>query len=759
MKTKIITTDNHRYSALFATTVMLSSFSVTSLSATIEEIIVTAQKREQSSQDIGVAITAFGGEDLKDMGIRQPVDIAAQTPGVDIKNTLGKVNPVITIRGVGLNDYHSNNNPSTAVHVDEVYLGSSAYLSFQLFDVERVEVLKGPQGTLYGRNTTAGAVNFITKKPTEEFDASVDVSYGNYNSFSGEFAFGGQLTESINGRVALMVDQSDGYVENRGTVGFEGYTGAPGKIEPLPLKNPDDEASSTDAVAWRASFTIEPHDNLDIFASIHGSKDDSNGYILQVDGPVGSFDGGVVSGESSRFIDTDSDPFTRYDNSDTRVDSEALGGQLRIDAHGESVTFSSITGYEELDRNVVDGDGHPLRLLEWDWYEDMYQFTQEFRLTSNGDGDLHWIAGVFYSDEEIDFQKNAITADWLLTDINTEYVQGGESLAVFGHTEWQFSEAWKLTLGLRYTEEEKDYRGGTYDLDPYGATIFFPGGGAFAEADEDYDTQDISGKIALDWTPANDVLIYGSISKGFKSGGFDGSTVFDSSDVTPFEEETLWAYELGFKTSLFENSLQFNGAVFFYDYQDMQAEATVTTIVDGVPLPSSIRTNAGDVEMTGAEFDILWLPGEGWDIRAGVSLIDSEVVTWNSVNPAERRANEGNQSPDAPELTFNGRIQYAWELANGLNLTASTNFNFVDDTFKDIYNTPAFAADSYWVVDGRLALSDPEDNWQIALWGKNLADEEYVVNRFETLNGEPGSSWTWYGAPRTYGINLRYNWQ
>ena len=201
----------------------------------IEEVVVTAQKREQNMQDVGIAVSSFSSTDMHELGMLRPEDLAGQTPGLDIKNALGAMNPVFTLRGIGLNDYNSNNNPSVGIYIDEVYMINGGFSAFQMFDLERVEVLKGPQGTLYGRNTTGGAINFITAKPTEDFEAYVDVKYGRWNTITTEGAVSGSLGENLNGRLAFSTIHSDGYYKNNGTIGSSaGFTVMPGIIPPVP---------------------------------------------------------------------------------------------------------------------------------------------------------------------------------------------------------------------------------------------------------------------------------------------------------------------------------------------------------------------------------------------------------------------------------------------------------------------------------------------------------------------------------------------
>lgn len=726
---------------LTATTLLGTSLVNAESSLAIEEIVVTANKRAQNLQDVSVAVTAFTGDQIKELQLGQPVDLAHQTPGLDIKNAVGNTNPVITIRGIGLNDYNSNNSPSAAVHVDQAYIGSNAYLSFQMFDIKRVEVLKGPQGTLYGRNTTAGSVNFITNKPSEEFEAYVDTSYGNFNTFNLEAAVGGQLAEGMVGRFAVMTKQADGRFTNLGTVGTSAGTSIDPLIPVVPVVEENDEFGDTDAMAWRGSLAWESSDELDVLFTMHGSRDKSDNWVLKMADP------------DRRGVAPVGDEDTIYTDQEPTIDADQIGGALHINWDMEFATLTSITSYESLERIMGDSDASPYRIRQTVFDDDMWQATQELRLTSNGEEGLSWIVGAFYMEDEIDFSKVGDNLDFLGGNSDVAFLQASDSWALFGQTEYQLSDEFKLTIGLRYTEEEKTLVGRTLEQDPYGTSTL---GARFTDlpifADEQYETDDVSGKLGLDWTPNDDWLVYASVSKGFKSGGFDGSTILNTIELTPIEAETLWAYELGFKSSLADGALQLNGSFYYYDFEDMQVE-TLVDIAGGIQ--GSIRTNAGKAEVTGGELEAWWRPAEGLDLKFGVALIDSEIVEWNSLDLDEVEEIEGNSLSDAPEVTFNALVRYQWFIGDDLIMTASTDVNYSDTIYKDIANTAAQESDSFTLWNARLALGSEDGAWTAALWGKNLTDKRYVTHNISLF----GPIAEMYNAPRTYGVSVRYNWR
>ena len=743
---------------------------------TLEEVVVTAQKRAQSIQDIGIAVTAFTGDDMKELGFNTPADMAAQTPGMDIKTTVGMQNPVITIRGVGSNDTNANNNPSAAVHVDEVYLPSSAYLGFQLFDIERVEVLKGPQGTLYGRNSTAGAVNFITSKPTDEFEAYAEATVGNFGLVEAEGFVSGAISDSVRGRLAISRKQSDGHIKTLGTRGYENEGGGDfgtddnGESRFVPSIGDYQGDSSTgglDVLSWRASIEADVSDSVMISAGIHGSRDKSENFIYKWEGEFLGYEG-----------DGSTDPFETASTLLPEVDAEALGGYIRIEADLPFATLTSLTGYETLDRTMDEEDGSPFRFFDTSFDEDLTAFSQEIRLSNTTENYTSWVAGFFYSEEDADISKTAIATDDFFTWPQTSFEQKGEAWALFGQLEQPLGEAFKLTAGLRYTDEEKTYDGGSIDPDPYNMGVLGPGPGGLRDFGllvpgrtssidtQEWDDTDLSGKLAIDYTPNDDWLMYASFSKGYKAGGFDGSTIVnptsnrtDNPDLSPiegqnpllapFDSETLNAFELGFKSTLANNTLQLNGSVFFYLYEDMQVEALVETPI----ATNSIRTNAGEAEIQGIELEAWYRPLPGLDLKAGIALLDTEITKWDADDANEF---EGNETPDSPKTTFNGLARYAWDLNSGPLMAASVDFAYTDTVFKTVGNEEIGQTDSYFVTNARLSMTGGDESCQVALWGKNLSDEEYVTN---IRIFDDTAQQLVYGMPRTYGLTLSYNWR
>jgi iron complex outermembrane recepter protein len=718
---------------------------------TLAEVVVTAQKREQSLLDVGIDISVVSGDDLARLRIVEIDDLARHVSNMNVKNTLGATNPVVTIRGVGLNDFNANSNPTAGVYVDEVFLTSTAMMGFQLFDMDRVEVLKGPQGTLYGRNTTAGAVSFVTRKPTHEFEAYVRAGYADYSAFESEAAIGGPLSDAVAFRLAARYeDQGTGFSKDRVS---------------------GDDFGAADRIAWRAQLEWQPGETLSATLNVHGGTDRSNSYGIEHFGtqdPV-TFDvcqpilAGRVDPSSCvdffGYSDTDGDPYEGDYDLLSKVEVRSLGASLRVAADLGALTLTSITGYESLEREQAeDFDGSPFRSVDSTWDANVDQYSQELRLSSNGDA-IHWLAGVFYSYDQVDTGagNRFDSSDLFLTILSTDWRQRTESAAAFGHVEWPLGDALSLVTGLRYTWEEKQFVGGTTDLNPTGASCIldfgcdpgFVGPFALTATDDRIDATELSGTIGLNYKPSESWLVYGSVGKGFKSGGFFGGITFSNAELAPFDPEKLIAYESGFKARLAGDTLQVSGAAFYYDYQDIQTFVQVST--GGISVLK--LDNVHDAEVYGLDFDLAWRLARGLELRAGVGYVDTKLGAFVSELGPQAA---GKQLPNAPKWTFQGMAGYEWPVGAQYTMSLGVDASYTDGVFKEALNFGYLAAPSYWLTNARVAFGAADTHWELAAWAHNLGDEEYIVDTFD--NGV-GNGIRLFGEPRTYGVTFTYRWE
>lgn len=720
-----------------------------------ETITVTAEKREEGLKDIGVTVSVLTGLEIEELGLEHPVDIAAQTANLDIKETFGNTNPVITIRGVGLNDFNPNNNPAAGLYVDEVFLTSTSLMDFQLFDVERVEVLKGPQGTLYGRNTTAGAINFITRGPTRDFDAGLGVDLGNFDTFQLDGVVSGGLSKRLFGRLAATSTQrSGGPYFNRFLA---------------------EEHGEADRTSLRLSLDVTPDARLSARLRLHAGQDRSDGFYFEHVGlrAPGTFQ--ICDAFLARrsdpascvdlggYSDPDGDPFAGDWDLRPELDNQSLGASLSLSWVDEVFTLTSVTGYAAFDRDQsTENDSSPVVGLHNFYHHELFQLSQELRFTSNrplavGDGHLSWIAGGFYSRDEVEGDPGQILVSeaWFFTHSAVEWQQDTETAAGFAHFDWLLSDRFNLTFGARYTREKRDFVGSTTDLNPFGTSCIldpfcnpgFVGPVVLARADDRISTSDLSGKLGFELFASGDWTIYASLSKGFKSGGFNGSFAGSDLELDPFDKEELYAAEVGFKATFAGGWVSANASGFFYDYRDLQV---FTIRISEVGIPTVVLTNASDAEILGADIDLWARPAEGFDLKLGLGLLDSELQDFRSAGVDY----SGNQLANAPDLTFSGQLHYRFEISERLGSAIGLDWSFQDETFKEVTNSPIVQADSYWLLGARWSL-----DWQrfgLALWGRNLTDEVYITD-----GGDQSAifhSFRIYGLPRTYGLTWTLEW-
>ena len=718
----------------------------------IEEVVVTAQKRQQTLEDVGVAVAAFTSRDIEERGLGQPYDLAEETPNLNINNAFGNSIPNVSIRGLGLNDYAVNNNPATGIYVDEVYLVSPAMLSFQLFDLERVEVLKGPQGTLYGRNTNAGAVNFISKKPEGEIAGYVSAGYGDYDLLQAEAAIGGALDEQevFGARVAVhTTQQMEGHQSNRDT----------GK-----------DVGAVSRTAWRVLFSWQPTDRFDAMLNIHGGSDDSDTLLVKVDNAFTDTDDAFFPG----------DPFDSGGRSETFMELDSRGAALTVNLDiSDNLTLTSVTGYEDFTRaHSEDRDGTALLFLDGTFMNEIEQISEELRLTWVGEGRLI-TAGVFYGSDEVSTRDNFIApalVGFALVDftvdppdmtinpsgfysLGNQYQQETDSLALFAHSEWDLATHWRLIAGARYTKDEKSFS------DAY--TFFTPAGpdpdgadpataprvqvstdeiAVFPAVSHSADFSSVSGKLGVDYLGIENALIYASISKGFKSGGYQGQLTFNPADLAGYDQEDLLAYELGAKGRFRGNTLRLSGAIFLYDYTDFQLYGSHFQDPNVGPLFGIL--NVGDAEVFGAEVDVLFVPSAGLEFRLGVGILDSEVSTVTNSD----FVTEGSTLPNAPEFSASASVSYDRPVGNNMNGSVFLGFSYKGETAYDIVRAPDEAIEDAYTL-GKLRVGVSGDFWSAHLWVKNLLDEEY---RSQVLTSSVGFGETW-GLPRTWGGVVRFH--
>ena len=732
----------------------------------LEEIVVTATRREESLQNLANSATVFSSQDLQALRVLEPKDIAEQTPGLLAKygpNGLATVG--FYLRGVGINDFTGTVDPSVGIYVDEVFQPTPDMLNFAVYDIQRVEVLRGPQGTLYGRNSTGGAINFLTARPTEELEGFVRAGYGSYNTATGTAAISGPIASTLLGRLSVNVVNASGdsgYSYNRFT---------------------DNHLGKIDSKAARAQLEWRPSDDFSIRLMYNYGDSESEQALLQhvgVRDPANPAQtcapilaGHVAEGPCQDllgYFDDDGEFYDGAANVDPQLELRSDDVTATINWNIGHVTLTSISGYADFSKEQSqDIDASPFVAADNFTFNDVENFSQEIRLTSDDSFRLPWIVGVNYAKTDIDWFQTINLTQLAGIPTSNGAEQSTEAWAAFGQLTVPLGEMWELTGGLRYTEEERDWRGATFigtfaNLDeayasgaPRLSQLPLPDGDPGQGGPLDFPTTVKKDKVdyqaVLKFKPNDDSMYYLSVSEAFRSGGYSSAVIFSQDALEPYGPETLTAYEIGLKLSLADNRVRLNAAAFFYDYADFQA-----TFVRGGEASARLQ-NAGDVEIKGMEASLDWLPIQGLTISAGLSLLDTEIVETDvALVPLDGSAPvsiEGNEIPNAPAFTFNGRLRYETPIGDTLAAAFQTDFTVVDEHFLEPNNREFLKEDGYSLVNARISLLPQNGPWEVSAWVKNIADEEYRTAA-QDISVALGFSEIVTGLPRTWGVELEY---
>ncbi|MEH6519382.1 MAG: TonB-dependent receptor [Halioglobus sp.] len=738
---------NYRPLALALSAISISmGFSATaSAQLMIEEVVVTAQKREESLQDTPLAISAFSETELQDRGIVGAEDLQFYVPGLTFGKTVTRTAQV-TLRGVGAENINPGGDPGVAVHVDGAYQQYTGYIAQDFFDVARVEVLRGPQGTLYGRNATGGSINIITKKPTDEFEGIVKLGVGNYSQVKAQGAISGPIIEdTLLGRLSVDTEDRDGYTDNV-------LTG--------------DEIDDKDYYSIRGQLEWLASDSLSVNLSAYTYRDDSTGVPLASISPNPS--GPLFAGLD---ITTFQPVFANYyeinnavpnitikdrrevrHNTDTEGNEDTDGGTLTITKDFESFSIKSITAYNESDyMNAGDTDSAAEVTFTQSSTGSFETLSQEILLSSTSDGPLEWTAGLYYYDEKSTYDFDIFLFDTIplntpFVGVPVSFVAGGEvdaqSMAAFGQATYAFTDALSATIGLRYTSDEKDLDESVEAL--AFAIVDFETFGPVIVSESD-DWSEPTGKIGVEYVTESDTLWYGSISTGFKAGGFNVSGLQSS-----YDPETVIAYEVGFKSMLADGRVRLNSAAFLYDYEDLQVFQ-----IEGVQ--ASI-TNAAEAEVYGLEVELLALISEEFEIDGSISYLSAEYEEFFTEDPVEPGKGlqdlSGNSLPRAPEFSLNVGLQYTWTFNNSSSLRARANVSWVDEQYFRAFNLDRDKEDSFTRTDVTMTWTSGDQNWQVDAFVKNIEDEDTVNNIVVSAGTLGSTALASFSPPRTYGASV-----
>lgn len=723
---------------------VIAAMPAVTIAQVIEEIIVTAQKREQSIQDVGISITAFSGNAMEELGLKNTQNIAQQVPGLQLQ-TFTPAFTIFNLRGISQNNFTDNLEAPIAVYVDDVYQASMNAIGQQMFDMERLEILRGPQGTLFGRNATGGLIHYITRKADDdEFNGYVQAIAADFATLGLEGAIGGGFSDTVRGRIAARYEKSDGYLEP----GISPFTDQPVAGR---------DAHGADGYAVRGSLQIDATENvqIDLLANYTKDNDVPTGmYVVRfadfdpntgLGVPIGGdtpFDGGTLAGDVFKHA-SDEDPF--FDR-----DTLSLTGKVLVEM-ASGMEFISITNYSDVDKFYQEDACGGLCFFPFTTVADYSQVSQEFRLSGYTDK-TRWQVGVYYLD--IDSVTSNQVEGAVITGspqgiIRSDLDMSSRNWSVFGQMEYDFTDTFTLIAGLRWSQDDKtlDFVQTSFNMEDQGipsGTILFDleqeAVGQFSDVPV-IDYGDYAARLQLNMTTGEDTLWFVSWNRGIKGGNWTAAASVAIEDLR-HDEETLNSYEIGVKTSFAGGAARLNATAFYYDYTDYQA-FSLTGLTPQI-------TNS-DATASGGEIEFYWTPGQGWDVVLGAAFLDSDVDFVPAVFPGTGTSNA--EFPQAPATSLNALVRYGFEALGG-EIAIQLDGNWNDTQFMEGTNSLVSVQDSYGVANARISYGT--DRWSVAGWVKNMGNEEYLLYNLDL--GLAGFIEQVYAPPRQVGLTLQMNW-
>jgi len=701
------------------------------------DIVVTAQRREQSLLDVPLAVTALGGDKLSERGITNSAQLGDAVPNLQINSPYGDTQPNFSLRGIGVaNEYNSNQASPVGVYLDDVYLAPRTSHGMGLFDLDRIEVLRGPQGTLFGRNTTGGAINFITKKPgLSGSNGYLQVGYANFDTFTAQGAAEATLAEDVAGlRLAVNYAKGDGQIKNV----------FPGGRDP----------ASVDTLQGRATLRVKPTEALDITLRAYGGRD--RGTQAAVHG-LAPFRTGLG------FFETNENRV-----GDNRTDAWGFAGNISLEL-SDTLSLTSITSYDGGKQNLQQAaDGSPLDILDINWQSRYRQFSQELRANYDGDG-ITFVGGLFYG-----WDRN-ITDNTFNLPLPPEggffqhYRQVRKSYAVFGQADIDLADRLVLTIGARYTKDKSRYDDAFAYLfvgaigdpqTPIATTVPCAGvagtcpydpAARFALADTN---NALTGRVALSYTFDGGALVYASYNRGYRAGAVNGGGYTSSSGIGYIQPERVNAYEVGIKGRAGGRLLTYAASAFYYDYSNQQLQDTRAG-------PVSFLVNAPASEVYGLEIETTLRPVDGFRVDASLGWLHSKYkdLTLQGADLS------GNELPFAPKLT--AQLGFEWDVVDvaGGTITFAPNMAYSSrqyfSPFNDI-NAPGTPQVNSELQQGANAKVNASLSWSdevlmVRFFANNLFDRKTYGYGLDLRGAGFPYNFLVPAAPRTYGVSLRYS--
>jgi outer membrane receptor protein involved in Fe transport len=788
---------------------------------TIEEVVVTAQRREEAVNKVGMGIQAFKGADLSRLHVTNVRDLSTVAPSFSVSQGYEGV-PIYTLRGIGFNTINLSATSTVGTYTDEVAYAYPFMNTGPIFDLQRVEVLKGPQGTLYGRNTTAGLLDFITNKPSQTFGASLTAEVGNYGTHNFEGYVTGPLGDKVQARLAFRTDDSDeGWQKSDTSSARQGQVHRYG---------------------GRASLAFEPTSRLKIDLSLSGWYNGSDTIVAQAIGFTPATDP-ALGGAFSPFDAAGLPAYiaSHQPTSDTQAGWEpaaqrsadigtglGIGGPLKENDQfyagkvriaydiSDQIRLVSLTGYNDLIRDAkFDWSGAPYELLVQQADGTIKSFSQDLHF--EGDTNFgHWLVGGYYGRDDLtDGDRTLLGQNANVTAIRVLTLYGGGPIptgglvasgfntlgytptdvaeafrtysdigdlttttwSLFANADWKLSDQFKLTTGLRYTDDRQAFAGCSFAYNgnllptvnlfnrflygavygggtppaavlPNGCVSYNPPTNSFGVVRSVLDENNIAGRLALNWTPTTDILLYASISRGAKAGDTPiNAANIDTSDA-PAKQELLTAYEVGTKSALFDRRVQANLALFYYEYQDKQlagyfADPIYTALGRLVNIPHS--------DAYGIDGDVTWRVSQDLTLMAAATYLQTEVRDYVGINGAGLPQNfSGASFPLSPTWQGSATILYSHPLTDSIGFQAALNGRFQSKSHADLGEDPNFGIKGYGLLNASAGIHALNDRWELSVWGRNLTNTYYWASVASNAN----VTVRFPGQPVTFGASL-----
>lgn len=723
------------FSALVAPTLI-----ATPAFAQLDEVIVTAQKRSENLQDVPVSVATLDGDAFNALqqGGEDILSLAARVPGVYAESSNGRLAPRFYIRGLGNVDFDLAASQPVSIIIDDVVQENVLLKSNPIYDSEQIEVLRGPQGTLFGRNTPAGIIKFDSRKPTQETGGNVNLSYGSNNTIHAEGGFGGALIEDkLAARVSGLFRQRDNFVDNA----FINTSG--------------DDIGDFEEYAGRLQLLFTPSANLDILL---------NGHVRTFEGSSSIFRANAIAPRAGGLVD-DFDRDVVFHDSVNMAEADTYGFSGKIDYDFGSVTLTSITGYENgesCSSGDIDGGAGadflpggatpgpiPFPAETQDCLEDLGQFTQEIRLASNGSGPFNWQVGGYYFDTSFDIRTEGPAFPPL-----TIVSHANDAFAIFGQASYDVNEVMTVTGGLRYTDETREF---SAPNPPPGVTV------NPTEVSDDNISWDLSALFNI----SEGFNVYGRVARGFRGPTIQGRDVAfaafsGATDVqTIADSETIQSFELGFKSESSDGRARFNAAAFYYTIDDQQF-----SIIGGVNNSNQV-INADQGRGLGFEADLSWQATDNFFLQAGFGYVDTEIqddtlatATCGSglCTPTDPRNAlgqaliDGNKFPNSPALTANVFAEYVYPMATGAQLFINTDWAVQGATNIFLYEAEEFSTNGNFEGGLSAGYRTADGRYTASVFARNITDEVNLKGAidFNNLTG-------FVNEPRTFGVALGAN--